>query len=95
MAEFPLGQHDDTIDSLSMQLQLWPHRLSPEHWAALAKEEHRIIQTIRQGGSDSMSLIRADLDLDPDEEIDPDDITIYTHSGPTRSSRPTPRFAAR
>jgi predicted phage terminase large subunit-like protein len=92
MAEFPLGQHDDTIDSLSMQLQLWPHRLSPEHWARLAHEERKIISTIRSGGSDRMSLLRAELDLDPDEEIDPDDVTIYSSSrvlAPPRRSRPT------
>lgn len=81
MAEFPLGQHDDTIDALSMQLQLWPHRLSPEHWSRLKREENKIISSIRQGGGhDRMSLLRAELDLDPDEEVDPDDIQIYTGS---------------
>ncbi len=95
MAEFPLGKHDDTIDALSMQLQLWPHRLSPEYMAKLKHEEKRIIQRIRtEGGYDNATIARSRLDLDPDEVLDPDDMTYHhTHTFP-RTQPAEPRRIA-
>lgn len=66
MADFPLGKHDDVIDALSMQLQLWPRRLAPEHWTKLKQVEKQLLR------SDKEKLLRQRYDLDPDEEIDPD-----------------------
>lgn len=44
--EFPLGAHDDLIDALSMQQQLWTGIMSPERWQRLQQEERRIIEKI-------------------------------------------------
>ena len=46
MADFPLGEHDDVVDALSMQLQLWRGQMSPERWEQLAKEEAKLIRRI-------------------------------------------------
>lgn len=66
MADFPLGKHDDVIDALSMQLQMWPHRLSPEHWEQLAAVERKLMSKEKE------ARLRKEYDLDPDEEIDPE-----------------------
>lgn len=68
MGDFPLGKHDDTIDALSMQLQLWPQRLSPEHNKRLAAAEKRMLIA----STPKELEIRKKYDLDPDEEIDAD-----------------------
>lgn len=75
ISEFPLGQHDDVIDCTSMQLQLWPNRLSPEHWEKMKIEERKILSQIRRGTlSASQGAKKLDFDFsdgdDPDEEVE-------------------------
>ena len=41
--EFPLGAHDDLIDALSMQQQLWRHNMSPEYWQKVQQAERAMI----------------------------------------------------
>jgi len=69
MADYPLGEHDDAVDCLALQLQLVKGQLSPEFQERMRKEERRIISSIR--GTDT-EIIRKALNLDPDEEIDPE-----------------------
>lgn len=46
MADFPLGEHDDVVDCLSMQQQLWRGFVSPERMAKMKDLEDSIIQRI-------------------------------------------------
>lgn len=46
MADFPLGQHDDTIDALSMHLQLFRGQLSPESRERSRAEQERAMRAI-------------------------------------------------
>lgn len=46
-SEFPLGKHDDLIDCLSMQLQLWRGVMSPSRWKKLQEAEAKVIHRIR------------------------------------------------
>ena len=46
MADFPLGEHDDTVDSLSMHLQLFLSQLSQKAIARRQVAETRIVATI-------------------------------------------------
>lgn len=66
ISEFPLGEHDDALDALSMQLQLLKGRLSPEHLAELDKNSKLMLADVRKARAIES------LDLDPDEEIDED-----------------------
>ena len=45
-ADFPLGKHDDLLDALSMQLQLWRGPVSPERWRRLKAAQERILRDI-------------------------------------------------
>lgn len=44
LSDFPLGEHDDTIDALSMQLRVWRGYLSPERLEKYKESENRLIQ---------------------------------------------------
>ncbi len=67
MADYPLGEHDDTVDALALQLQLMKGQLSPEFQAKLKNEERRIVSAIYKPSDE---IIRQTLGLDLDEEID-------------------------
>jgi predicted phage terminase large subunit-like protein len=44
MADFPLGQHDDTVDALSMQLQIAGHWFSEERMNQIKKAEQTVLK---------------------------------------------------
>jgi hypothetical protein len=46
LADFPLGEHDDSIDALAHQLTMWRGLLSPERIAKYKESERRLIQRI-------------------------------------------------
>lgn len=46
MSEFPLGEHDDAIDSLSMQQQVWRGVISADRIARMKDQENKIISRI-------------------------------------------------
>lgn len=73
MADFPLGEHDDLVDALSMHLQLWPNRMSPEHWARVQAEEKKLIARIKRGNSPAHGSRKERQDFDHDDE-DHDDL---------------------
>lgn len=46
MADFPLGEHDDTVDSLAMHLQMFRGQMSPERWDKYKKAENDLIRRL-------------------------------------------------
>lgn len=64
MADFPLGEHDDVVDALAMQLQMLRGQLSPEYQEKLERETRRL--------APDYTRLREQLDLDPEEAIDKD-----------------------
>lgn len=81
MSEFPLGQHDDTVDALSMHLQMWRGQLSPEQVQRSVRERKRLIRNIHGYGllndpgvlqlASGQMVMRADVDpedLDDEQE---------------------------
>lgn len=46
MAEFPLGEHDDTIDALSMQTQMWRGVMSAQRWERYRASEKALLDRI-------------------------------------------------
>lgn len=67
MADYPLGEHDDAVDALALQLQLMKGQLSPEFQAQLKNEERKIMSHIFRPDDET---IRRAMDLDPEEPID-------------------------
>jgi len=49
LSDFPLGEHDDTIDALSMQQRVWRGILSPERMSKYRESERRLIERAMQG----------------------------------------------
>jgi predicted phage terminase large subunit-like protein len=49
--EFPLGKHDDRLDSLSMHLQLWRGVMDHKRWAKLQEAERAVVQKILTNGA--------------------------------------------
>ena len=50
LADYPLGEHDDVIDALAMQQQMWRGIVSPEGMARYQKSERDLIARIRRQG---------------------------------------------
>lgn len=51
MADFPLGEHDDVLDCLAMQLQLFRGQMSQSRWNKYKESEDRLIKQIMSQGS--------------------------------------------
>jgi predicted phage terminase large subunit-like protein len=68
IADFPLGEHDDVVDSLSMHLQMFRGQMSPERWDRYKASEKDLLNRIRSGRT-SMRLIKP-ADFDHDDEDD-------------------------
>jgi len=69
LADFPLGEHDDCIDALAHQLQLWRGFLSPERMVRYKEAENALIHRIRT--EKDMAL---DLMVSPQGKRNPRDI---------------------
>jgi len=63
MADFPLGEHDDTVDALSMQQQLWLGIMSPEQRARNKREQDLIVMKLLHPNEDPDELL--ELQQDP------------------------------
>lgn len=48
MSEFPLGEHDDAVESLSMHTMLWRGQMSPAARSKYKESEDKMIKRIRQ-----------------------------------------------
>jgi len=75
MAEFPLGEHDDCIDALAYQLQLWQGLNAGSRWDKYKESERKLLRKMR-GYSDT-GLIYADDDSDDDVETRTDSWTEH------------------
>lgn len=47
-ADYPLGEHDDVLDSLALHLQLFRGQMSLERWAKYSESEKQLLTKIRQ-----------------------------------------------
>lgn len=56
MADFPLGEHDDVVDALSMQQQVWIGVMSPESRARTEAEQKLIVARMMHPGEDPDEL---------------------------------------
>lgn len=68
ISSFPLGEHDDIVDSLSMHLQLFRGRMSPDWWKRYREEEEKLINKVRKASQ--VGVQNTQFTLDPDEEED-------------------------
>lgn len=71
ISEFPLGEHDDVLDSLSMHLQLFRGQMSPDWWARYRQEEEKLINRIRRGQTGTRQIAKKDFDMEDDDEFAP------------------------
>lgn len=74
MADFPLGEHDDAIDALAMQLQMWRGVMSPQRWEKYKESEKRLLRNI-----DGYGLLHDDgvaRGTNPKDIPHPDDLGI-------------------
>lgn len=87
MDEFPLGEHDDCVDALGLQQQLWKGRLSPEHLEKVEAEARKMASRISgyglrndPGPSDEIRRLMRDemADEEIEREVDWDEVPI-TH----------------
>lgn len=82
-ADYPLGEHDDVLDTLALQLQLFTGQMSPERWAKYKASEAKLLRVLqgkaRDPGApvDSRGLVvlpnskRGVLDI---EDVDEEDV---------------------
>lgn len=68
MADFPLGEHDDVLDALSMQMQVWRGIMSPERWAKYQESEKKLLHSIKTNQLSTIPNRRKDFDDDTEEE---------------------------
>jgi len=66
MSDFPLGEHDDALDSLSMQLQLWTNQMSLSRWNRYKESERRVLGDIDH----DRRLLRGELISASSDEVD-------------------------
>lgn len=78
-ADYPLGEHDDALDALALQLQLFRGQMAPERWAKYKESERKLLRVLqgkaRDPGApvDSHGLVitpnrkKGILDVDDDE----------------------------
>lgn len=78
-ADYPLGEHDDVLDSLALQLQLFTGQMSPERWAKYKESERKLLRVLSGAARDpgvvqtSSGLLVLDkkrgvLDIDEDDD---------------------------
>jgi predicted phage terminase large subunit-like protein len=80
LADFPLGEHDDAADSLSMQLQLWENQMSPQRWRRYKQVENEVLAEIEREHNLSTGGYLSGPVSDPEDNLD----LIQTH-GPIGS----------
>ncbi len=84
-ADFPLGQYDDLVDSLSMHLQLWRGPVSAKRWNKVTEERHRLLRDIDGYGLRSDRLAPAYGGFGPRHPRDiphPDDLGVEPAQAP-------------
>lgn len=78
LADFPLGEHDDCIDALAHQLQLWRGFLSPERMERYKQSEMELMHRIRytKGAELELSAAAPGGKVNPQNVPHPDDLGI-------------------
>jgi hypothetical protein len=70
--DFPLGEHDDTVDALAMHLQLWRGVVSEDRLKEYKTQEERFIRYAHRAtsgyGTDSPLVAAGTFDDEPDED---------------------------
>ena len=46
-ADYPLGEHDDILDALALQLQLFRGQMAPERWAKYKESERKLLRVLQ------------------------------------------------
>lgn len=46
-ADYPLGEHDDIIDALALQLQLFRGQMAPERWEKYKESERKLLRVLQ------------------------------------------------
>lgn len=67
MSEFPLGRHDDVLDALAMQLQVWRGVMSAERWEKYKIAETKLMRRIKGYGVRGDSVDPDDVDFDTEQ----------------------------
>lgn len=75
LSDFPLGEHDDTIDALSMQLRVWRGYLNQERMTKYKASEARLIHRAMYEG-EMPQVINYGGKLNPKDVPHPDDLGI-------------------
>jgi predicted phage terminase large subunit-like protein len=88
-SDFPLGKHDDLLDALAMQLQLWRGVVSAQRWARIKAAEERMIRDIDGYGLRSDRYRTGQLPpsgkVHPRDIPHPDDLGIEPPQAPIHS----------
>lgn len=77
MADFPLGEHDDLVDALSMHLQLFRGQMAPERWNKYKESERQLMRRLRNPALDPGAIVKPSggFDYEDDEdEVDDEDV---------------------
>ena len=87
LADYPLGKHDDVIDALAMQMQMWRGIVSPERMARYKRSERDLIMRARRRGlgMNHLPVTRETLEVvpirrgrvNPKDIPHPDDLGLY------------------
>jgi hypothetical protein len=79
-ADYPLGEHDDALDALALQLQLFRGQMAPERWAKYKESERKLLRVLQGKARDPGAPVDAQgLVITPNRrkgilDIDEDDI---------------------
>lgn len=46
-ADYPLGEHDDALDALALQLQMWVGQMRPERWKKYQDSERKLLRVLQ------------------------------------------------
>lgn len=63
MSEYPLGEHDDALEALALQLQLMENQMSPKRWDKYKASERDLIASIEN----EQRLLKGLTPIDPEE----------------------------
>lgn len=68
LSDFPLGEHDDVIDCLSMQQGFWRGLMSPTKWEHYRQSERRLLSRISGYGIKGQEASDTDIEDEEDED---------------------------
>lgn len=84
-ADYPLGEHDDVLDSLALHLQLFRGQMSLERWSKYQESEQALMRRLQNPDLDRGVKMKPNggFDFEDDiDDIDPEDIAAK-HNAPS------------